>query len=168
MKGPAETDQSATIRGELSFWWWIVGTLIGSLSLIAFLQKVFAVGLAPIPGLIVEYYRSAMQPLRDILSLLPFHVPEWYTELLPLSALLATAFGRAVLFYRTGPQGRSEPWLLYRVRVVLVLAASGLSFVMALGAIGVQTPEAARMRLALLSLLAVAMGFFAWNFQAQP
>jgi hypothetical protein len=42
---------------------------------------------APLPVMVVKYYRAAIAPLRDLLHwLLPFALPEWYIDLVVATA----------------------------------------------------------------------------------
>jgi hypothetical protein len=74
---------------ELKFWWALIGMAAGAMSLINLAQHVLNVGLAPIPSLLIEYYRSLVAPLRAFLTWIsPLHIPLWYVDLYLLSFIL--------------------------------------------------------------------------------
>jgi hypothetical protein len=80
-------------RREFSFWWWGIGTFVAALSLTSFIQKVSGVGLAPVLGECLSYYRMiAHSPFR----LVDFWVtlPEWYKDAYALSFIALVAFLR--------------------------------------------------------------------------
>ncbi len=91
-------DRTQLAENEIGFWWRAIGTLVGCLSIISFTQKNLNLGLTPIPFQILKYYRSATQPVRDLISWLsPWSMPEWYSDMLILSALFSSTMLRAVL-----------------------------------------------------------------------
>jgi hypothetical protein len=86
-------------------WWKIFGLVAGSLSLISLAQKIWHVGLLPIPAAIIGYYRDMLVPIHNIVSsFVPFTIPDWYEDLWILSALYFSMWARA-FDYSLGHKG---------------------------------------------------------------
>jgi hypothetical protein len=80
-------------RREFSFWWWGIGTLVAALSLISFIHKASGVGLAPVLGEFLSYYRTiAHSPFQLVNSWV--RLPEWYKDAFALSFIALVAFFR--------------------------------------------------------------------------
>jgi hypothetical protein len=179
---------------KINYWWWAIGTLVASLSLISLIQKVGGIDLAPIPQAIVDYVQVAFGPLRTFfVSVMPFRLPDWYTETYTLSFICSTALARSILPFHRSEHSRLSFMVESAGMVVMsaLLAVVFLGFVQflivvvtSLASKGSQadededdwvayarahsppsTPEEAfQLYLASLAIMVVvALTFFAWN-----
>jgi hypothetical protein len=92
------TGQQRIVKRELDFWWCSLGMLAGSLSLISLIQNVLKIGLAPLPRMVIDYYRAVLRPLHELLVyIIPFELPAWYVDCYILSVIAISAYYRSAL-----------------------------------------------------------------------
>jgi hypothetical protein len=182
-------------RDELGFWWWTIGTVTGGLSLISLVQKVWQIGLAPLPKLLLEHYRSVLRPLHDLLVyIIPLRLPEWYIDAYVLSFLACSAYFKAWFFSSPNRSVKVKElfkatlfWVFCPTLLIGILMAA-LSPVMLVllkyefrrsvkdwrrrlneEAIKYQWQQIIIQKRYVISLVGLAVAtvaFFAWNFQA--
>lgn len=114
------TNPARLAAREYWYWFGAIGAACGSLALISLVQKVLKIGLAPLPAMIVDYYRSVIAPLREFLHwLMPITPPEWYVDLVVIGGLFAATFLRASWSNRN--TGYERPGILILEDVLMLI-----------------------------------------------
>src|ERR1700674_848566 len=70
--------------------WFILGAMSSSISVISFVQKLFSIGLVPVLGMFVNFYRRMLYPLFDIVGyVIHVPIPSWYRDIFLLSLVFS-------------------------------------------------------------------------------
>lgn len=96
-------EQRGRQRGDLFWFYALLGSIFSAFAIISLTQKVFDVGLAPVMQEILDYYRGIVHPIMDWLLvwvrwLLPdWPIPTWVKDLYSLSFVGAAGLTRSMM-----------------------------------------------------------------------
>lgn len=179
-------NDSGAAGSEHGFWLALISGLVGACSAINLIVKAFHIGLAPLLGEFIGYYRKVAYYFVDLLAFWwPFHLAESYKDCVVLAFVLSAPLTRA-LFHNSLEDvtsiaaWRKDPkelmfWSLAAVISQLVLGFSLLgilaplfvywSFGAVLGDIAVGVEVAFRYVLAMTTMIVASIVFFVLNSQ---
>lgn len=164
------------------FWFWLAGLVFSSLSFISLCQKVLGIGIAPVLGEFLDFYRKAVHPPLDLVfSLARVQPSAWYKDAFMLSFVACAPIARAGFSHIAAGASAIRKAVLAAIVALatLLISASLIGLVQPLGlvvnvAVGVMHPEkkkdfdyvvsvgAARM---FVGMIVAAIVFFALNSQ---
>ncbi|WP_053991273.1 hypothetical protein [Mangrovimonas sp. TPBH4] len=78
------------LRDSIMHWITWIGVIIGSLSAISAIVRIFEIGLIPVLKTFIEFYRSLLEPLHELINLppWPFEIPFIFVDLLSIYLVL--------------------------------------------------------------------------------
>lgn len=101
---------ATNVQGEWRFWLRLAGTLVSAVSLVSLIQHAFAVGVSPLLGEMLSFYRALTYPVFDLaLFWLPFRFAGSTKDLVLLMFLI---WGIQMRFFWCLPRDETRTSLL--------------------------------------------------------